>query len=93
MTFGRIDVGFTRTLPKTQAGRFVQDQVYHDRVLTVLPARHALAGLRKISLEKLANEDWVFLSSTAPEMVDGFTLLCANAGFSPRVINFRSKYA
>jgi hypothetical protein len=25
----------------------------------------------------------VFLSrSTAPEMVDGFTLLCANAGFS-----------
>ena len=88
LTFGRIDVGFTRTLPKTQAGRFVQDQVYRDCVLAVLPARHALAGLQKISLKKLANENWVFLSrSTAPEMVDGFTLLCANAGFSPRVIN------
>jgi len=66
----------------------VQDQVYRDCVLAVLPARHALAGLQKISLKKLANENWVFLSRrTAPEMVDDFILFCANAGFSPRVIN------
>ena len=88
LTFGRIDVGFTSPLPKTQAGRFVQDKVYRDCVVAVLPARHALAESRKIGLKKLANENWVFLSrSTAPEIVDGFTLLCANAGFSPRVIN------
>jgi DNA-binding transcriptional LysR family regulator len=88
LEFGRIDVGFTRSLPKTKAGRFVQERVYRDCVMAVLPVQHALAGLRKISLEKLANEDWVLLRrSSAPESVDGFTLLCTNAGFSPRVIS------
>jgi DNA-binding transcriptional LysR family regulator len=84
---GHIDVGFTRPLPRTKAGRFVQERVYRDCVVAVLPDRHALAGLRKISLEKLANEDWALLRrSSTPEEVDGFTLLCTNAGFSPRVI-------
>jgi len=85
---GRIDVGFTHPLPKAQAARFVQERVYRDRVVAVLPDRHALACLREISLEKLANENWVLLGrSAAPELVDGFRLLCTNAGFSPRVIN------
>jgi DNA-binding transcriptional LysR family regulator len=85
---GRIDVGFTRSLPKTKASRFLQERVYRDRVVAALPARHALAGSREISLEQLADEDWVFLSRrTSPEVVDEFTLLCANAGFSPRIIN------
>jgi DNA-binding transcriptional LysR family regulator len=88
LELGRIDVGFTRPLPKAQAARFVQERVYRDRVVAVLPYRHALACSRKISLEKLANENWVLLSrSTAPELVDGFMLLCTNAGFWPRVIN------
>jgi DNA-binding transcriptional LysR family regulator len=43
---------------------------------------------RKISLEKLANEDWVlFRRSEGPELVDGFTLLCTKAGFSPQVVS------
>jgi DNA-binding transcriptional LysR family regulator len=85
---GQIDVGFTRPLPKTKASRFVQERVYRDRLVAVLPQRHALAGSQEVSLEELANEDWVLLNrSTSPEMVDGFTLLCANAGFAPRVIN------
>ncbi len=85
---GRIDLGFMRPPPKAQAARFVQERVYRDRAVALLPDRHALACSRKISLEKMANENWVLLSrSTAPELVDGFMLLCANAGFSPRVIN------
>jgi DNA-binding transcriptional LysR family regulator len=85
---GRIDVGFTRSLPKTKASRFLQERVYRDRVVAALPDRHALAGCREISLEQLADEDWVFLSRrTSPEVVDELTLLCANAGFSPRIIN------
>lgn len=85
---GRIDVGFTRSLPKTKVSRFLQERVYRDRVVAALPARHALAGLREISLEQLADEDWVFLTRrSSPEVVDEFTLLCANAGFSPRIIN------
>jgi DNA-binding transcriptional LysR family regulator len=49
---------------------------------------HSLAGVRKISLQKLADEDWVLLRrSSAPELVDALTLPWAKAGFSPRVIN------
>ena len=85
---GRIDVGFTRSLPKTKASRFLQERVYRDRVVAALPDRHALARCREISLEQLADEDWVFLSRrSSPEVVDEFTLLCTNAGFSPRIIN------
>ena len=85
---GQIDLGFTRPLPKAKASRFVQERVYRDRVVAVLPQRHALAGSPKVSLEELADEEWVLLNrSTSPEMVDGFTLLCASAGFAPRVIN------
>jgi DNA-binding transcriptional LysR family regulator len=85
---GQIDMGFTRPLPKAKASRFVQERVYRDRVVAVLPQRHALAGSQKVSLEELADEDWVLLNrSTSPEMVDGLTLLCASAGFAPRVIN------
>jgi DNA-binding transcriptional LysR family regulator len=65
---GRIDVGFTHPLPKAQAARFVQERVYRDCVVAVLPDRHELACLRKISLEKLADENWVLVSrSTAPD--------------------------
>jgi len=85
---GRIDVGFTRSLPKNKASRFLQERVYRDRVVAALPARHPLAGSREISLEQLADEDWVFLSRrSSPEVVDEFALLCANVGFSPRIIN------
>ena len=88
LQFGRIDMAFTRPLPQMIAGRFVQERVYRDCVVAVLPAHHALAGSRKISLEKLANEDWVLLRrSSAPESVDEFTRLCTSAGFSPRVIS------
>src|SRR4029077_13152136 len=71
---GHIDVGFRRPLPRTHAGRFVQEQVFSDRIVAVLSDRHALAGLRKINLEKLADVDWVVLRrESAPELVDDFT--------------------
>jgi DNA-binding transcriptional LysR family regulator len=85
---GSIDVGFTGRLPPTRAGRFAQQAVYRDYIMVALPESHALAGLRKISLEKLADEDWVFLNrNPEPEIVCGFALLCTNAGFSPRIID------
>jgi DNA-binding transcriptional LysR family regulator len=85
---GHIDVGIRRPLPRTHAQRFLEEQIFCDRIVVVLPDRHALAGFRKINLENLADEDWVLLRrESAPELVDDFTLPCAKAGFSPRVIN------
>jgi DNA-binding transcriptional LysR family regulator len=88
LEFGHIDVGFTRPLPKTKAGRFVQERVYQDCVMAVLSDRHALAGSQKLQLKRLADEDWVLLTrGTPPEIANGYALLCKNAGFSPRIIN------
>jgi DNA-binding transcriptional LysR family regulator len=88
LELGSIDVGLTFALPKMRAGRFVQELLYRDCVVAVLPHRHPLAHSQKISLVKLANENWVILNrSSAPELVDGFKLVCKNAGFSPRVVN------
>jgi DNA-binding transcriptional LysR family regulator len=87
LELGRIDVGLTSALPETKARRLVQERVFSSGVVAVLPDRHPLARLREISLEKLANEDWVLLRrSSAPELVDALTLLCTKAGFSPRII-------
>jgi DNA-binding transcriptional LysR family regulator len=87
LELGRIDVGLTAALPETKARRLVQERVFSAGVVAVLPDRHPLARLRKISLEKLANDDWVLLRrSSAPELVDALTLLCTKAGFSPRII-------
>ena len=58
---GSIDVGFTGRLPQPWAGRLEQERICQPCVMVALPQRHALAGSRKISLEKLAKEDWVFL--------------------------------
>ena len=80
---GSIDVGFTGRLPQPWARRLEQERIYPYCVMVALPKRHALAGSRKISLEKLAKEDWVFLDpNPAPEIVRRFTLLCTNAGFA-----------
>jgi Transcriptional regulator len=71
-----------------KAGRFVQELFYRDCKVAVSPDRHALASSQKISLEKLANENWVVRKShQSTRIVDGFRLLCKNACFSQRVVN------
>jgi DNA-binding transcriptional LysR family regulator len=52
---------------KAIAGGFVQERLYRDCVMAVLPIHHALARLRKINLEKLGNEDWVLFLEGADE--------------------------
>jgi DNA-binding transcriptional LysR family regulator len=85
---GRIDIGFTTPLGKKDLKRFVQETVFSGCVLAALPDGHSLAEFQKISLAKLADEDWVLLRrSVASEIVDALMLPCAKAGFSPRVIS------
>lgn len=85
---GKIDLGFTRPLPKAQAAEFVQELVYRDRLMAVLATAHPLATAKEVRLEKLASEDFVlFQRSEAPELVDQMTQLCARAGFAPRVVS------
>jgi DNA-binding transcriptional LysR family regulator len=84
---GAIDLGFTRPLPANQAGRFVEERIYRDYPVAVLPENHPMAGISKIHLGSLARDEWVlFRRSEAPELMDGIVQLCVRAGFSPRPV-------
>jgi DNA-binding transcriptional LysR family regulator len=83
-----IDIGFTRPLPQARSKEFTQDLVYQDRILVALPTSHPLANRRDLTLEKLSNEDFVlFARSEAPALVEKMMLLCADAGFVPRILS------
>jgi DNA-binding transcriptional LysR family regulator len=84
----KIDVGFTRPLAGEPGKAFVQERVYRDRLVLALPEAHVLAQAKGVRLEKLAEENFVmFKRSEAAELVDQMTALCAQAGFSPRVVS------
>src|SRR5207247_2041128 len=44
---GRIDLGFTRTLPSDRRAEFEQEEVYNDQLAIALPAKHPLSGRLK----------------------------------------------
>jgi DNA-binding transcriptional LysR family regulator len=55
-----------------------------DPMLVALPAEHALAGKRALSLADLREEDWVQTSATSP-CARFVVRACLAAGFEPRV--------
>src|SRR5476651_1674261 len=55
----RIDIGFSRPLPKDRADEFVAEVVYEDRLELLLPARHALAKKSVVNLQDVANESFI----------------------------------
>jgi DNA-binding transcriptional LysR family regulator len=84
----KIDVGFTRPLGSQHEEGFVQERIYCDRLMLVLPQSHPLAKGRSVMLGKVSGEDFVlFKRSEAPELVDSMTQLCARAGFTPRIVS------
>jgi DNA-binding transcriptional LysR family regulator len=60
--------------------------LYTDLVVAVLPADHRLAG-GPLRLHDLANERFVVCDrNIAPTFFDKITSLCAQAGFSPNIV-------
>lgn len=85
---GRIDLGFTRTLPSERSAEFEEEVVYTDQLAIALPAAHALAKQKVVRLKSLAGEPFVqFHRKGAPGMFDEVIAVCRRAGFSPRIIN------
>ena len=85
---GRIDLGFTRTLPSDRRAEFEEEVVYTDQLAIALPAAHALAKQKVIRLKSLASEPFVqFHRKGAPGLFDEIIAVCRRAGFSPRIIN------
>jgi DNA-binding transcriptional LysR family regulator len=93
---GRIDVGLMRpTTPegarttRGQAGRLdglLTRAVSNDPLVAVLPARHRLVRRKRIRLEELAEDPFVFYTrSSGPVVYDTIVGYCRAAGFTPRI--------
>src|SRR5262249_19617371 len=57
---GRLDLGFSRPLSAEQRPYFEEEMIYNDYLVAVLPPKHPLGKERKIQLQKLASEPFVF---------------------------------
>jgi len=83
---GKLDLGFSRPLLPEQCPYFEEEMVYRDYLVAVLPSKHLLAKERKIQLQKLATEPFVFFHRAgAPGLFDEAVGMCREAGFSPNV--------
>lgn len=59
-----------------------------DRLVVALPADHALAAQTEIGIEGLANEPWVHIRrQISPPYFDSIISVCAESGFSPRLVH------
>src|SRR5262249_37274386 len=67
------------------AGELAYAPVRSEDVVPLLPASHALATDHEISLDKLADEDFMFFPrDLGPRLHDFLVTLCRCAGFEPR---------
>lgn len=58
-----------------------------EPLVAVLPSNHALAARRRIALAALADEQYIlFPRAQTPLLYADITNACANAGFSPRIV-------
>ena len=83
---GTLDVGFTRPLQAPYAAQLRSETLYLDPLVAVLPFDHPRAH-GSLALKDLANESFVICErEISPALFDKITSLCAQAGFSPRII-------
>jgi DNA-binding transcriptional LysR family regulator len=82
---GRLDVGFLRgPLRDPQlSSRLVRSEA----LMVIVPAGHALAAHRRLSLSQLADEPFVaYPRNRGPAYFDLLMRLCHDAGFTPRIV-------
>jgi DNA-binding transcriptional LysR family regulator len=79
-----IDVGLLR--PPVADAEIVAETILEEPFVLALPAAHALCGLKRVPLQRLAGESFVMFPRTAGfvfhDLIMGF---CLRAGFTPRV--------
>jgi DNA-binding transcriptional LysR family regulator len=79
---GQLDIGFLRGA----SGAFAEFQ-FHEGLVAVLPAAHALTSRPKLSLRHLAHEPFVFFPRRLGEaFYNELLTYCVEAGFTPRIV-------
>lgn len=83
---GKLDLGFSRPLLPEQSAHFMEEMIYRDYLVAILPPKHPLAKERKIELQKLSTESFVLFHRVgAPGLFDEAVGMCRQAGFTPDV--------
>ena len=68
---GKLDLGFSRPLLPEQSAHFMEEMIYRDYLVAILPPKHPLAKERKIDLQKLSTESFVLFHRVgAPGLFD-----------------------
>jgi LysR family transcriptional activator of glutamate synthase operon len=81
---GKCELAFIRNLQNPH-GEFIALPYVHDAIVAVLYASHRLAGHKSVSLQDMADEDFVMLPPASPHTA--FLLgKCRDVGFSPRIV-------
>jgi len=84
----KIDLGFSRPMPKSIQNDYQGMDVYTDRLTAVISDNHPLANETMIDLSLLQNEIFVlFARSEAVGIFDAVISLCQQSGFSPFIKN------
>jgi len=87
-TQNKIDLGFSRPMPKAQQSYYQALPIYQDRLVAILPCQHPLAHQQKIALSELQEACFVLFARTeAVGIFDAVIALCQQAGFSPFIKN------
>jgi DNA-binding transcriptional LysR family regulator len=87
MRAGEFDLALLFEFPgerERHGARFRTQLLLEDPMLIALPAEHALAGKRALSLADLREQDWVQTSATSP-CARFVVRACLAAGFEPKV--------
>jgi DNA-binding transcriptional LysR family regulator len=83
---GTIDLGFTRAVEPAAAARLKVERLFAEPLFAVMPATHRLAR-GTVQLAELASESFIVAQRhTSPVLFDKVISLCAEAGFSPRIV-------
>jgi DNA-binding transcriptional LysR family regulator len=79
---GELDLGLSILPSPTQ--RLTMRSVFREPLIAAVPANHALAGRRRVSLRSLAAEPFIqFPREFAPGLYDLAIAACQRAGFTP----------
>jgi len=90
---GRLDLGFVRFVGQRLPG-LRAEVVFRERYVVALPKGHALAGVSRIPLAKLAREPWIFPPrADSPRLHEALAAAFARVGAEPEVVQeARSKF-
>jgi DNA-binding transcriptional LysR family regulator len=82
---GRLDLCLLHP-PRSVEPALNVETLWLEPLVVVLPQKHALAGLKRISLQRLRSEPWVlWRRELASRLYDEIVGACTASGFEPRV--------